>query len=46
MMKRFQILLSTVQWDWLTALAESTGLSIAEHIRRAIDEYRSRLEVK
>lgn len=38
-MKRFQIYLAVVQFTKLTALAKATGLSIAEHIRRAIDVY-------
>ncbi len=38
-MKRFQILLGLQQWTELVALAKQTGLSIAEHIRRAIDAY-------
>jgi len=38
-MHRFQIFLALEQLKRLRELATSTGLSVAEHIRRAIDAY-------
>jgi len=38
-MHRFQMYLTTIQWAKLKELARSTELSLAEHIRRAIDAY-------
>jgi len=39
MKHRFQIYLALAQFTKLSALARESGLSIAEHIRRAIDLY-------
>jgi predicted DNA-binding protein len=39
MLKRTNIYLSTIQVDKLNKLSESTGLSVAELIRRAIDVF-------
>ncbi len=39
MKHRFQVYLGELQFTKLLALATSSGLSIAEHIRRAIDAY-------
>jgi predicted DNA-binding protein len=41
-MKRTNIFLPEQLIERLKALAEKTGLSVAEHIRRAIDEYLKR----
>ena len=41
-MRRFQVFLS--ETERLRKLGEETGLSVAEHIRRAIDEYLRRLK--
>ena len=38
-MKRFQTFLPNTIVEKLRALSEKTGLSIAEHIRRALDDY-------
>jgi hypothetical protein len=38
-MERFQVFLSTLQLKQLRKLSKATGISVAEHIRRAIDEY-------
>jgi predicted DNA-binding protein len=38
-MKRVNIHLSDKQIEALKALAKSTGLKVAEHVRRAIDKY-------
>ncbi len=37
--KRFQMYIDILQWDKLWDMSKSDGLSIAEHIRRAIDQY-------
>ena len=42
-MKRTHIFLPNPVISTLKALSEKTGLSVAEHIRRAIDEYLKRL---
>lgn len=42
-MKRTHIFLPEGVISALKALSEKTGLSVAEHIRRAIDEYMRRL---
>jgi len=39
MLKRTNIYLSTIQVEKLNKLSESTGLSVAELIRRAIDAF-------
>ncbi|MFA4871346.1 MAG: ribbon-helix-helix domain-containing protein [Pedobacter sp.] len=39
-MKRFNYHLTDEQANWLSAHSKGTGLSKAELIRRAIDEYR------
>lgn len=41
-MKRTHIFLPEQVVDALKALSQKTGLSVAEHIRRAIDEYLKR----
>jgi predicted DNA-binding protein len=41
-MKRTNIFLPEQLLERLRALADKTGLSVAEHIRRAIDEYLKR----
>jgi len=38
-MIRYAVHLTKVQLEKLQALRDRTGLSVAEHIRRAIDEY-------
>lgn len=38
-MKRISFLLPDPMWQALHTLAESTGLSFSEHLRRAIDAY-------
>jgi hypothetical protein len=38
MSRRFQITLSDGQYDYLTRASERTSLSVAELIRRAVDE--------
>lgn len=38
-MKRTNVHLSKQQLERLNALSDDTGLTVAEHIRRAIDEY-------
>jgi len=38
-MKRINIHLTDKQIEFLKDLANKTGLKVAEHIRRAIDEY-------
>jgi Arc/MetJ-type ribon-helix-helix transcriptional regulator len=45
-MKRTHVFLPQPAINQLQALAEKTGLSISELIRRAIDEYLERLRVK
>ena len=42
-MKRTHIFLPDPAVAALKSLSEKTGLSVAEHIRRAIDEYLKRL---
>lgn len=39
MSKRLHVVLPKAQWARLKALAMRTGLSMSEHVRRAIDRY-------
>jgi hypothetical protein len=43
-MERFQIFLSALQLKKLRKLAKDTGLSVGEHIRRAVDDYLRRVK--
>jgi hypothetical protein len=43
-MKRYNVYFSEKQLEQLTSVAQDTGIKIAEHIRRAIDEYLERLK--
>lgn len=45
-MKRTSLFLSTKQLEQLRALAQETGLPIAELVRRALDEYIERQKAK
>ena len=38
-MRRLPVTISEPQYHKLKALAEKTGLSMSEHIRRAVDQY-------
>ncbi len=38
-MKRLHVMLSVLQFQRLKAIAVKTGLSVSEHVRRAIDKY-------
>ena len=38
-MKRTNMYFTELQFDALTNLSEKTGLSVAEHVRRAVDRY-------
>lgn len=42
-MHRTNMYFTTPQVEELSALSDSTGLSVAEHVRRAVDEYLVRL---
>jgi len=41
-MKRISLFLTTVQLKALATISKRDGLSVAEHIRRAIDSYLSK----
>lgn len=43
-MEKIQIYLSELQIKKLRELSEKTGLSFAEHVRRAIDAYLKRVK--
>lgn len=41
-LRRTQILVTEQQYQALQRLADDTGLTVSEHIRRAVDEYLER----
>jgi hypothetical protein len=44
--KRLDFYLTETQVEKMKALSEKTGLSVSEHMRRAIDEYLDRQKKK
>lgn len=43
-MKRRNLFFPEVQWLSLLRLAKKTGITVSEHIRRAVDDYLGRLK--
>lgn len=45
-MRRTHVHLTEKQWDKLQLLASDTGLNVSEHLRRAVDSYLDKVELK
>lgn len=45
-MRRTHVHLTEKQWDRLQSLASDTGLNVSEHLRRAVDNYLDKVELK
>ena len=45
-MRRTHVNLTEKQWDKLQSLSNETGLNVSEHLRRAVDTYLDKVELK
>lgn len=46
LMRRTHLNLTEKQWDKLQSLSSETGLNVSEHLRRAVDKYLDKVELK